>query len=108
MSEAALDRLVAAKTLLIEALDGGDAAELEAAVAGLGETLDLLKTNGQWHPTPETIALLTRALALAETARTRVNYLTDRNRRSLEILSTAAGAARNPPAYGPDGRIRGL
>jgi hypothetical protein len=106
MTIAALDRLVAAQATLIEALDGDDAAGLEAAVAAFGQILDLLKTPGQWHPTPETIAQLTKALAIAETARARVNYLTDRNRRRMELFTAAVGAERRTPAYGPDGRIR--
>jgi hypothetical protein len=92
--------------VLIEALDGDDPAALEAAVADLGEILEQMKSPGQWHPTPETIAMLTRALALAETARTRVNFLTDRNRRRMELLTNAVGAERRTPAYGSDGRMR--
>jgi hypothetical protein len=101
-----LHRLIAAQTMLVEALDGDNAAALEAAVNGFGDILDLLKARGQWHPTPETIGQLTRALSLAETARARVNYLTDRNRRRMELFATAVGAERRAPAYGPNGRMR--
>jgi hypothetical protein len=107
MIEAALDRLLTAETTLIEALDGHDAAALESATLALA---DAVKDVRMLAPSSNTLGLLEQvrhALALAESARARVNYLTDRNRRRLELLSAAVGAERRTPAYGPDGRIRG-
>lgn len=106
MSLNALERLIAAESSLIEALDGSDPAAIEATIAEFRDTLDEIKATGAWHPTPETIAKLTRALSLADAARARVNFLTDRAHRRLDLLAAAAGADRAPPAYGRDGRIR--
>lgn len=101
----ALDQLITSETALIEALDGDDIDVLEGAMADFRGTLDLLKNKGAWHATPETVAQLTRALALADAARVRVNYLTDRTRRRIDLLGEAAGLA---PASGylRDGRLR--
>ena len=100
-----LDRLIASETALIEALDGDDIAMLETAMANFRDTLDLLKNKGAWHATPETVAQLTRALALADAARVRVNYLTDRTRRRIDLLSDAAGVIPIS-GYRRDGRLR--
>lgn len=99
------DQLIASETTLIEALDGDDIAVLEAAMMDFHDTLDLLKTKGAWHATPETVAQLSHALALAEAARVRVNYLTDRTRRRISLLAEAAGVAR-ASFYQRDGRLR--
>ena len=100
-----LDQLIASETALIEALDGDDVAVLETAMTDFRDTLDLLKSKGAWHATPETVAQLTRALALADAARVRVNYLTDRTRRRIDLLGEAAGVAR-VSGYQRDGRLR--
>ena len=105
MTPTVLDQLIASETTLIEALDGGDITALEAAMTDFHDTLDLLKSTGAWHATPETVAQLTRALALAEAARVRVNYLTDRTRRRISLLAEAAGVAR-ASGYQRDGRLR--
>jgi len=106
MSRTALERLIDAESALIEALDGSDPAAIEATITDFGETLDLIKATGSWHATPETIAQLTRALSLADSARARVNFLTDSNLRRMDLLAAAAGADRAPPSYGRNGRIR--
>lgn len=100
-----LDRLIASGTALNEALDSDDIAVLETAMTDFGDTLDRLKDKGAWHATPETVPQLTRALALAEAARVRVNYLTDRTRRRIDLLGEAAGVVR-ASGYQRDGRLR--
>ena len=105
MTPTVLDQLITSETALIEALDGDDVAVLEAAMTDFRDTLDLLKSKGAWHATPETVAQLTRALALAEAARVRVNYLTDRTRRRINLLSDAAGVIPIS-GYLRDGRLR--
>jgi hypothetical protein len=100
-----IERLILCETALIEALDGDDVAVLERATTDFGGTLDLLKDKGAWHATPETVAQLTRALALAEAARVRVNYLTDRTRRRIDLLGEAAGVVPMS-RYRRDGRLR--
>lgn len=107
MIEAALDRLVAAETNLIEALDGHDVAALETATATLAGAVNDVKSLASSSIALGLLEQVRHALALAEAARARVNYLTDRNRRRLELLTTAVGAERRTRAYGPDGRIRG-
>ena len=106
MSAALLERLIQAELAMIDALDGSDACAIETAVTEFRDLLDLLKISGEWHPTTETIAQLTRALSLADTARARVNFLTDRTHRRLDLLAAATGADRAPPAYGRNGRIK--
>lgn len=106
MIQSVLERLIDAESALVEALDGFDVAAIEATIADFRDTLELIKVSGAWHPTPETVAQLTRALSLADTARARVNFLTDLTRRRIDLLAAAAGADRAPPAYGRDGRIR--
>lgn len=106
MIQPPLERLINIVSDLIEALDGSDPAAIEATVTEFRAVLDLLKQPGAWHATPETIAQLTRALSLADAARARVNFLTDRTNRRLDLLAAATGADRASPAYGRDGRIR--
>lgn len=101
MSIAALERIERCQAALIEALESGDVRAIETAVAALRTAVE--EAPDDWSRTPETKAAAQRAVAGAEDARTRVNFLTDVVRRRLERLSIARG--HGPCAtYGAAGR----
>ncbi|PTQ08152.1 hypothetical protein CLG96_15690 [Sphingomonas oleivorans] len=105
MSEAALGQLIDCQTTLIEALDGNDPAALEAAIADFARAVENVRAISAWHETPEIAQHLLHALQLADAARARVNYLADRNRRSIERLIGLAGGDPSASAYSRGGRL---
>jgi hypothetical protein len=106
MTRATLDRLLAVESQLVQALDGEDIAALETVTLDFAEALKDVKATAAWSDEPDILERIRHALALTEAARSRVNYLTDRNRRRLELLAGTIKAEWRTPAYGPDGRIR--
>lgn len=105
MSAAALDGLIASEEGLIAALDGGDAAAIEAALLAFRYALEEVKAAGGWREAPRIVERITHALQLADAARIRTNYLADRTRRQLDRLARPRAATR-ATAYGRDGRLR--
>jgi hypothetical protein len=103
MSEGALDRVAEAQQALIRALDGADAAVVEAAAEALRaalsniRNLDLGAASGA---APRVRAKLAELAAQAGAAQARVNFLTDGIARRIEGLAAARGVSR-AATYGP-------
>lgn len=106
MSELALNRLTGAAEGLIDALDRGDAQAVEEATRQFSDAIDAVRAIGGWHATPTIVEKLQHAMKLADTARARVNYLADINRRRFEMLCKAAGLDAPSNAYDRRGRVR--
>lgn len=106
MSEAAVSALVEAEQALIAALDRDEIEPLETAVRAFARAVEDVKAAGAWRATPDISEKIRHALALAEAAATRVNFLSDSNRQRLDMLSNAAGAPR-AAGYTRHGRMRG-
>lgn len=106
MTDKRLSDLIASEEALIKALDGDDAGAIETALPLFARAIDAARGAGAWRDTTDLRAHLTRALALAEAARVRTNYLADRTRRQLDRLA-AFGRGRAKLAYGRDGRFKG-
>ena len=101
MTAAALARIEQCQAALLDALDSGDLAAIEAGIAGLGSALEAAPAD--WARSPETREAAQRVARLASAAQMRVNFLTDMIRRRLERLSVARG--QGPCAtYGATGR----
>ena len=106
MTHAALDRLLAGAAALNDALDRDDLPGLTTSLIEFGDSVEGVKAVAGWRETPDLLRKLAEALALADAARVRVNFLTDRARRRLELLGVATGNAPRAAAYGRDGRLR--
>ncbi len=103
MSTAALTRLEACHEALIGALDAQDLDAVETSVAALRDAVAEVRAIGVWHEGPDTLSRARRVAQLAQAASVRVNFLTDRNRGRLELLSAVRGEPA-PAAYGRSGR----
>ena len=103
MTFALLDRLQACHEELIGALDGPDAAAVEASVALIRDAVDELRAaGGDLLNDPENKGRAEHIAKLAEAARVRVNFLTDLSRQRGDALDAARG--REAAAlYGRDG-----
>jgi len=106
MSEAAVTALIDAEEALIDALDRDEIESLETAVRAFGRAVEVVRAAGAWHARPELPDKIKHALKLAEAAGARVNFLSDRNRRRLDMLNGAAGKPC-ATAYTRHGRMRG-
>lgn len=105
MNAAAVEAMIASSEALIAALDAHDIDAIEAALPAFGHSVEVLKSPGDWHQSPGLQARLKHAMKLAESARTRVRILADRNRQQIDMLATAAGRFDVTPAtYGRPGR----
>lgn len=93
MSKALADRLIEDEAALIVALDGDAAPAIDAASHRLAETLRIVAAAGGWRETPELAGTLKRALALAEAAAARINFLSHQTRRRLDHALVARGNA---------------
>lgn len=101
-----LARLIAAQERLIAALDGDDAAAIEAALAEFHDGLVAVQAAaGMLRGQPGARERIEQALALAEAARIRTAYLADRTRRQLGRLAEL-GRTGGALSYGRDGRLR--
>jgi hypothetical protein len=101
VSKAIVDRMIASSEALIAALDAHDIDAIENTLAAFGESAGQLRSFGDWQRSPELSAHLSRALSLADAARTRVRYLADGNRQQLDMLAAAAGRFDcTPVTYG--------
>lgn len=88
MGIAALQQLIAREQALIAALDGQDVAAIEAAGAALCDAAVAVQAAGGWREISEIKAHLLTALAHADAARIRINYLSDAANRRLETLAS--------------------
>lgn len=93
MSERALDRVAETQQALIRALDGADAAVVEAAAEALRAALSDIR-NIDVRAASGAKAKLAELAAQAGAAQARVNFLTDGIARRIEGLAAARGAAR--------------
>jgi len=101
VNEAAIDHLIASSEALIASLDAQDIEAIESTLPAFDKSVQHVKSVGAWEQSPETSARLTRALSLADAARTRVRYLADRTQQQIDLLATAAGRFDCAPAtYG--------
>jgi hypothetical protein len=107
MSEAAIARLTDASRGLIDALDHGQAEDVETASTQFRRVLDEVRAIGAWRSTPSLVAQVREALQLADAARARVNYLTDLTRRRFDRLCKVAGVSPLPTGYDRNARLRG-
>lgn len=103
MTIAALERLEACHEALIDALDHHDADSVERRVAELRRAADDVRAVGSWRDQPEVRERASRISALAEAARIRVNFLTDRTAGRLETLAAVRGQVHSL-AYHRSGR----
>lgn len=99
MSVVALDRLEACQQGLIAALDGDDIDALESSITRLSHAIGDVRAAGAWHDQPDVVQRASRIAVLAEAARVRVNFLTDRTQRRLDQLAMLRG--RGAPTYTP-------
>lgn len=105
MNHDVIDRLIGSSEALIAALDRHDIDAIEAALPAFGRSVADLKSPGGGLPSPGLKARLDKALTLADAARSRVRYLTDRTQQRIDMLATAAGRFDCTPAvYGRPGR----
>lgn len=105
VNEIAIDRLIGSSEALIAALDANDIDAIEAALPAFGQSVAALKGPGGGLPTPGLHARLHKALALADGARARVRYMTDRTQQRIDMLAQAAGRFDCTPAvYARPGR----
>ena len=101
MSEVVVERLILSSEALIAALDSHDIDAIEDAVAAFGQSVEALKVPGGWPQTANPPARLAEALKLADAARARVRYLSDRTRQRIDMLAVATGRFDCTPAtYG--------
>ena len=103
MSLDILDRLAAAQEELIRALDGNDLAGIERAVAALAASIEEARPLTETPLQPQLAERLARLSSVAQAARMRVNYLTDRVNGRLAGLAGLTGQA-GPITYQPGAR----
>jgi hypothetical protein len=90
MSEAALDRLAACQAAMIRALDGAEAAVVEAAAEDLRAAIEAVR-GAELSAAPGNRDRLAALAAQAQAAQARVNFLTDGLARRIEGLAAARG-----------------
>ena len=102
MTETDIEGVIAGQAALIAALDAGDVAAIEAATASLSRLLSVVRASGAVIGVRHD--RVDHALRQTEAARTRVNYLADRNRQRLDRLAERRGV-RRPTTYNSAGRF---
>lgn len=96
---AALDDLFAAFEQLRDALDGIDVAAIEAAGNRVGHAAAAVRAIGAWRSDPAVVERLKAMPPLLESARVRINLLSDHANQRLAMLATH-GARHAPLTYG--------
>ncbi|HEX7876972.1 MAG TPA: hypothetical protein VF489_10360 [Sphingobium sp.] len=96
---AALDDLFAAFDELRSALDGADVATIEAATRQVDKSAAAARAIGAWRADAAVKARLTALLPLLESARVRINVLSDHASQRLAILASH-GSTQAPLTYG--------
>jgi len=105
MTDLAVEGLIASSEALIAALDAHDIDAIETALPAFGRGVDALRGARSVPATPGSRARLEEAMRLADAARTRVRYLTDRTQQRIDLLANAAGRFDCTPAtYARPGR----
>ncbi len=105
----AVDELIGTSEALIAALDAHDVDAIEAALPAFGRSVNALKNSGgdrsAWLRSPALRGKVEEAMRLADAARARILYLSDRTQQRLDIFAVAAGRFDATPAtYGRPGR----
>lgn len=95
----ALDDLFDAFEDLRDVLDGSDAAAIELASNRVSHAAAAVRGIGAWRSDTHTVARLTAMLPLLDSARVRVNVLSDYANQRLAILA-AHGSSHAPLTYG--------
>jgi hypothetical protein len=103
MKAAALERVEAAQTMLIAALDASDAAAIEAAAAAFADCVDALAAAPGALDRAETAERAIAVRRLFDQSQMRVNFLTDVVRRRLDRLASVRGR-EHAPVYDREGR----
>jgi len=96
---AALDEMTAAFDALRTALDGRDAAVIDAATGRIGKAAAAVRAVGAWRADEDVTARLRQMKPLLEAARVRTAVLADQAGQRLSTLA-AQGAATAPLTYG--------
>lgn len=96
---AALDELANAFEELRGVLGGNDAAAIEQASARVGQAASAVRAIGAWRSDPAVTERLKAMVPLLESARMRVNLLSDHTSQRLSILASH-GAQTAPLTYG--------
>ncbi|EQB32046.1 hypothetical protein [Sphingobium ummariense] len=96
---AALDDLFQAFETLRLALEGSDAAEIEAASGEVSRAAASVRAIGAWRSEPAVVERLSTLLPLIESARVRTHVLADHMGQRLNLLA-AQGARSAPLTYG--------
>ncbi|MES2498878.1 MAG: hypothetical protein V4618_22405 [Pseudomonadota bacterium] len=105
MNDLAVEGLIASSEALIAALDAHDIDAIETALPAFGRGVEALRVPDAVLPSPGARARLEEAMRLADAARTRVRYLTDRTQQRIDLLANAAGRFDCTPAtYARPGR----
>lgn len=95
----ALDDLFCAFEELRGALDGTDVAVIEAAANRVDKTAAAVRAIGAWRADEAVKERLTALLPLLESARVRINFLSDHTSQRLSILASH-GSTHAPLTYG--------
>ena len=103
MKAAALERVEAAQTALIAALDASDAAAIEAAASAFADCVDALAAAPGTLDRAETAERAAAVRRLFDQSQMRVNFLTDVVRRRLDRLAAVRGRD-HAPIYDREGR----
>ena len=98
MTVAALDTLRDAFAALRTALDGNDAAALDAAAAQVREATAQLRATGAWRDDADVRARLSALMPIMDSARIHANMAQDHTRQRIEILA-AHGGRQAPLTY---------
>lgn len=77
----AVEAMLAAECELLQAVEGGDIPSIDEAAARFREAMDKVRCQTTWNDRPELRRIAVQALALADSARHRANFLSDNYRR---------------------------
>lgn len=91
MTAQALDRLGTGFSELIDLLDGDDVERMETVIAEVRQALEDVREEGAWRDTQEVTGRIREIMPLVEAARVRVNFLTDLNRQSVDLMAHHSG-----------------
>jgi len=94
-----LDELFAAFEHLRVVLDDNDPVAIEAAGNRIGEAVAAVRAVGAWRSEPALVERVNAMLPLLDSARVRINLLTDHANQKLAILASH-GSTHAPLTYG--------
>lgn len=102
MGSSDVEAVIAAQAALIAALDGGNVEAIEQTTAALSGLLVKIRAEGAVHDIDR--HRVDHALKQSDAARTRVNFLADRNRERIDRLAARRGIERRE-TYTKRGRL---